>query len=368
MLNIFCRISNKTITEIADKVNPKITANAVLIAHSAGGLVARSMQKKNAKVKAIVTLGTPNQGAGIVKVLNNRTYRNVINELGNRGERAVQKSLKAANRCVPPITWVISPLTNTARKVLSVAMALTKSIANRFADRYVDAYYSGDKTVQDMAPGSVYMKSISGNVNIPIINICGEEDYWQVVRLGGSLARRYDVTSFANSDDKTYDEEYFHVMRKIQGKIDDVCRVHSDVYRALRWVAFGLPWVWGTREYVLSAKHEWESVKRYVNHDMHNSYSQMIGAIHYDKRTYYKGWWPFRKKRTSIIPVYEGHDGLIANRDSKIPINKGNVKNVVVKGVNHMEMSGHPAIKKELEKIINTRGIEYDKSFNPNNY
>lgn len=362
--------NQQQIATIANQTSREITTNAVLIGHSTGGLIARTIQKSNTNVKAIITIGTPNQGAGIVKSLNNKSYYNVIDEVGYKGGRAVDKSLSAAIKCAPPISWAVAPIINLARGAATITInGFATGMAKKYADNYVNTYYANDQTVKDMNPGSSFLNDINNSyINVPIINIYGEEDYWQVVRLGGSMANRNKVVSYDNTTDRTYDEEYFTIVRKIQGVISDVCRYHDDVYQALKWPAIIMPWIWGTREYVLSAKHEWESVDRYLTYDIHNSYSTLIGAFHYETRTYTTGWWIFRKTYTTTVPIYENHDGLIANKDSHIPTNKGvNVRNVIIKGVNHMEMSGHPLMRQELNRIINgLEGGNYDPVFRPN--
>lgn len=106
--------SRTRIPAIASQVNTRIAGRSVLIGHSTGGLVARSVQKINNNVKGIIIVGTPNQGAGVVASLNNRSYSHIIAEMGHKANRTGNKSLTAAANCAPPITWVIAPITQVA--------------------------------------------------------------------------------------------------------------------------------------------------------------------------------------------------------------------------------------------------------------
>jgi len=354
--------SRMPIQTIANGVSKSIETNAVLVSHSAGGLVAREIQKSNSHVKAIVTVGTPNQGAGVVTSINNRSYYNVIDESVNKTERAVQRSLSALEWCAPPVSNMVSPIVFRAKRILSDVKPIAKVAIKMKAKQEIDETYTSDRTVQDMNPNGSFIRNLNGQrINVPIVNIYGAEDYWQVVRMSGSLSNRNTIVSIANTTDSTYDEAYFPDIRKVEGGINEICQVHGQVYKHLKWPAIAMPWIWGTREFVKSAKGEWEGVNRYLTYDAHNSYSELIGAVHWEERWYKKR----RKWRSYWAPVYEDHDGLIANKHSQIPENKGvYVRNVRIPGVNHMEMSGHKLINAELKKILNADGQNYDKAFN----
>ncbi len=66
------------------------------------------------------------------------------------------------------------------------------------------------------------------------------------------------------------------------------------------------------------------------------------------------------------VPVYDEHDGMVGNHSSQIPTYQAPllIRNIEVKGVNHMEMSGHIEMRDELYNILHF-GNGYDRVFDP---
>lgn len=356
-------------TVIARSVGTKVTSNSILIGHSAGGLVARAVQKANSNVKAVVTVGTPNQGAGIVQAMNNKAYYNVIDDLEWRGQRALSKTATALTHGAPPISWIFGPLAITGNLVGGIFISVYTDNGKVILDQYANSFQS-QPIVKAMAPESGYMYTLNNHyINVPIVNLYGAEDYWQVIRLGGSAANLSNIVAKSNTSDRTYDETYFSQVRSIQSTVNSIAGVHEKVYKALAWPAIGIPWIWGTRELVKNAENEWWSIANYVAYDMHNIYSEMIGAVHYEWRSYTTGWWFWKKTHWYTVPIFEEHDGLVANKHSQMGVDQGaNVLNVRILGVNHLEMSGHPLMKDILSRILNTSkstNREYGKAFDP---
>lgn len=117
-----------------------------------------------------------------------------------------------------------------------------------------------------------------------------------------------------------------------------------------------------------NAASKWASVRRFIEYDVHNDWSQIIGAVHYEKKTYTTGflWW--KKKHTKYVPVYENHDGFIPNKSSMMEASMGvNIRNREVKGVNHMEMSSHPDMRALFSDILNnSKQNGYEEAFDIN--
>ena len=57
------------------------------------------------------------------------------------------------------------------------------------------------------------------------------------------------------------------------------------------------------------------------------------------------------------VPVYDEHDGMVGNHSSQIPTYQAPllIRNIEVKGVNHMEMSGHPRMRETTARL--TEGL-----------
>lgn len=357
------------ISDIATDVNNTIKSYSwrnkhILVGHSTGGLIARSVQKQNSNVKGIVTVGTPNQGASVVKSLNNKAYSCIIDETVGKIEYSVIRSYNAAVKCAPPISWFAGWITGS---IFGVAVNLSKAYINKVVDELdstLETSFTNSATVQDMLPGSSYLQGLKSHTTVPIVNLYGQEDQWQAIRIAGSLANQ-DKIQDSTYVGENYDDYFFDEMQTVQGTIDEIAHVHDEVYQALKWPAILMPWIWGTRELVLSAKHEWLGVGRYVDHDIHNKYTELIGAVRYETRTYTTGWWLWKKTHYETVPIYGTHDGLISNFDSEMDTNEGiSVHNVPLPGVNHMEMNGHKSVKDEREQIL-TSG-KYNRTFQQN--
>lgn len=84
---------------IAAELNKLISneKEAVLIGHSAGGLIARSIMQMNSNVTAVITVGTPNKGAGIVASVRSEGYMSIVNQILNKTNSALDNAESALN-------------------------------------------------------------------------------------------------------------------------------------------------------------------------------------------------------------------------------------------------------------------------------
>ena len=315
--------------------------------------MARQIQKKDSKVKAVITAGTPNNGAGIANSVYSYNYYNVLDKTLDKANNTINYTMMAATNCAPPVSWLIAPLSSIATLALPIAETIAISPALDSLERYINQQYRNDATLMDMRSNSAFISSLnSSSPSVPILSIYGAEDTWPLLRLLASLK------------EETSETQYFSYIYQADNIINQACSIHDSVYDALKWPAIIMPWIWATGELVPSSKSKWEDVGTYIDYDIHNEYSEMVGAFHLETRTYTSGWWIFKKTYTETVKVYEDHDGMITEKDAKL--NKTNVKNVKVQGVNHMEMGNNYKMKEILTNAL--RNGTYGPEFKYSNY
>ena len=357
--------ASDSLTVSAQDVASTISSPAILIGHSAGGLVARKAVEYNSSIKGIITAGTPNLGAEIVAKVNDKSYRNVIRTASFKIENCATASLAALASIAWPLSLgdVIEPLR------LLVFAVVDYKVAEWLYDLLDDIEhdYTIDPSFQDMNPKGHFIKELnSKRCSVPIVNIYGAEDKWPLIRLWGSGSNRSKVVSLTNSDNG-YDTDK---MKTWEGYVND-CKYfewgHGILGVGLTALAFWYPVCAPSAAYNAATALCWSNLARYLEYDIHNEYSEIIGAMHYETKTYTTGilWW--KKKHTKTVPVYESHDGLIANKHSKMDSSNGvYVKNVELKGVNHLEMGANYKMRVLLQTILKSNGNEYPIVYNPN--
>jgi len=371
------------------KINPA-NQDIILVGHSMGGLVSRSILQNNSKVKGLISAGSPNQGSSLIS---NAISGNVFNvfEIGvNKSSTAIDKSLTAAVFCAPPVSTIAAPIAlgiSTFKNIVLVGLTAAKGLLG-FG---ISIYSTITPCTQDLLPTSTYIKESQNQyINVPYINVYGAEDYWQVVRIAGAFLNMSKVKDPVNID-VSYDEAYFPTMYSALSVTNQIQTAHNDVYQALIYPAIVMPWIWATRELVLSARHDWDGVYRYLETDMHNNFAGMVGANSYELRTYYvevwvvddpnqllvkgfnkiaapdptKGHWE-TVARTSYVPITLEHDGILTSKAVIVPESKGvKIFNKRVPGVNHQEMGNNIEMRKLFDVIYKTD--TYDKVFNLSN-
>ena len=373
------------------KINPA-NQDLILVGHSMGGLVSRSIQQNNTKVKGIISAGTGNQGSDLIaNALSGKVF-NVFQIGVEKSNTAIDKSLTATVFCAPPVSIIAAPVAvgiSTFKSIALVGLGAVKDILG-FG---ISVYSTITPCTQDLVPTSTYItESQNQYINVPYINIYGAEDYWQVVRIAGAFLNMDKVKNPVNMD-VSYDQAYFPTMYSALSITNQIQTAHNDVYQALVYPAIVMPWIWATRELVLSARHDWDGVYRYLETDMHNNFAGMVGANSYELRSYCVEEWviddpnqPIELVKglnriaapdpsnghwetvchTSYVPITLEHDGILASKAVIIPQNKGvKITNIRVPGVNHQEMGNHIEMRKLFNEIYKTD--TYDKVFNLSN-
>lgn len=370
--------SSITMKDNAEYVNFDIRNDSkspsILIGHSAGGLISRSVQKLNDNVKGIITVGTPNKGAGIADALKNNSLNNVGEDAINRIEDALEVGSLATASSVTsfftPVTKLITSLISAGVVDVNGIADIGQSLANKYIDEMKSSFLKSSATA-DLLPSSDYLKNLnSSKASVPIINIYGNEYEKRLVRIASSAYYKDSAISLSNVNDKQFDDKFNNIYKSALGIFTALESLHYTRGTIDAILGIFYPPYLSVSSMNFNAASKWASVQRFIEYDVHNDWSQIIGAVHYEKKTYTTGflWW--KKKHTKYVPVYENHDGFIPNKSSMMEASMGvNIRNREVKGVNHMEMSSHPDIKKLLREILfpSQTNNEYHANFNINN-
>lgn len=392
--SIFNSIKSAAASLSNDQINPQ-NQDVILVGHSMGGLVSRTMLQDNSKIIGVISAGTSHYGSNLIANAINGKVFNVF-EIGViKVNSALDKTLVASVFCAPPVSILAAPIAGGV--YVFKCYALVGLVAIRvILGEAISVYSMITPCTQDLLPNSNYINELKNQrINIPYINIYAAEDYWQIVRIVGSLGNMDKVKKIENLD-TSYDESYFSTINSALSTINYIKTAHNDVYKALFWPAIFMPWIWATRELLITARNEWDGVHRYIETDLHNNWSSMVGANTYELRTYCteewvndveslqsleapskkivspdqlsSGHWE-RRCYTSYIPIALEHDGILNSKEAFLPQNLvgtyGQIWNIRVSHVNHQEMGNHI----EMKKIFNDAFINnsYGKVFSLQN-
>lgn len=382
--------SNSSITTTAQTLNGDISGRSILIGHSAGGLVARSIQQLDSGVKGIITLGTPNKGATVIQRLEDGSMDIFV-------ERVLQQLNYVSNDCKQLIRkierniaiGIASHLDDDAKSFIALVRAVDNVLYEIIAESdniklKVDSIVTEiiDKPLTaDMEPGSAYMTGINrSSINVPIINIAGYETDWPVLRIASTLANLDDVLDTLNTSDNGYDAEYVDMILEYQPQIKDGIALLNKYKNHLLVRIFFL------RDATKKLIADLGSIMRYIDIGLNADYTDLVGAYHYERRKILVdppavGVDPFNPNNDPVLPhdfeeaeheyryvtvkVYDKHDGLVSEWSTQIPSDLGNkIWNVTLPGgtVNHMEMCANEHVRRELELILDG-GQGYDDAF-----
>lgn len=121
-LNVAAQTLNTEIyTEVA------ATKKAIVFGHSAGGLVARKAAQSNSRIRAIITAGTPNQGAGIVTSLKKQSLNNVAKTAISKFENSMAQGNQAR---IPLLPGIGNPIASLINQFLHFAARIGESLAD----------------------------------------------------------------------------------------------------------------------------------------------------------------------------------------------------------------------------------------------
>lgn len=342
-------------------INAQVTSGkkAIVFGHSAGGLVARGAARSNGKIRAVITAGTPNNGAGIVTSLHNRSFNNVAS-----------KAISIVSKCIKTSTSVLCSYPN----LLSGIAAIINRSANLLADigsglaenkiNEIKRDYSS-QAAEDMNPNlnRNFLKKLNSTApTIPIINLYGNEDEKRLVRIAGTALHKTE--NDYNTTDNCYDETAYTYYNKAINTCSTCETIHHSaaVTNGVRAI-FLRPDLWISCSLNSSASSAWGDARRFIEYDIHNEWDRIIGAVHTDRIEHWHRflWWKWCN--VEYVTVYEDSDGFIPNSSSKMDEGKGpNTRNYEIKGVNHLEMNSHTEMRKRLYSILNNGayGEEFD--------
>lgn len=369
---------------IAAELNKIISLDkeAVLIGHSAGGLIARSIMQMNDNVIAVITIGTPNKGAGIVSSVKSEGYMSIVNQLLNNANSALDNIEYGLDEAQRFLFWQLSKDLRDAVNDAAIARVLNDLIDNfdkSTISKWVNENYNSP-LFYDMDSNSAYLNTLNNYVlrsGQKLYCVDGQEDEGQLYRLLGT-SNNIDKIKGSGSR-KTYDTELtqsggaiYELIAYIQEGIDACNSARDQIWWHLGHIgnaynAFG------------SAIHNLEYLRDYIDSYIHSDWSDEIGAFHYEKQLvnipippvtdggstgmtgpggntsggigtlnpgvstggYTQEW------RT--IKVSDPHDGIVGLTTSSTQ----NGYRTDVAGVNHMEMGSHQAMLEAIKETYN---------------
>lgn len=332
---------------------------AIVFGHSAGGLVARQAARKPGnRIRAIITAGTPNNGAGIVTSINNRSFNNVARKAIGKVQASLSLGAQAIGTLLPGVGNAIAAL-------ISGGTVLIGEVGKGLADNAIEDVknaYNSEAAVCDMDPNnSSFLRSLnSSTTSIPIINIYGNEDDNRLVRIAGTAMHKADNDSPSNTTDQCYDQTAFPYYNGAIATCTTFEVIHASVGATAAVVGIFCPSLWAASAMNISAAVSWADTRRFIQYDVHNEWDRAIGATHVDRIENWRRFLWIKWCDVEYVTVYENSDGFIPNKSSIM--SGSNVLNHEIKGVNHLEMNSHIEMRRMLQRIYSG---QYDKSFNP---
>jgi pimeloyl-ACP methyl ester carboxylesterase len=362
---VFEYTSDNTISGItADLYSRKIKPLAsegsmVVIGHSMGGLIARKLMSHSDKISGIITVASAHNGSTLLRNTLNGNVIDYFTRAIKMANSAIDASLWSGIFSGIPVTTLAAPLITPVSVFRNKTVNHTLFLLKHAMQAGVGVYRLGHPCIMDMLPGSSFLTTLNSTAyDVPILNIYGAEDHWQVVRALGSLSQVDRVKDSQNLD-KSYDDTYFSALQTGLAIIYQVQHTHNLVYNALGIVARFLPWIWISRELVLKARYNWDEMYRYLETGIHTDLASAMGATQYQLQNYCVPTGPDLNQlscRLMYLPVVIENDGVLSVKDSYCnPIPDQVVYNVRVAGVNHQEAGNHVAMRKLMNEIINLK-------------
>ena len=341
----------------------------ILVGHSLGGLVAREMQYQyanqkdvygNPKVKGIITMGTPNEGAQIENELANKGVKGLASKVTLKFEVSTGLSIASLISIFP--YSLVSGVT-TGYKFVS----FIETFKSAALDKAMGSFANGTQTCEkQMRVGSTYMNDTLANrkVTVPILCFAAEEDRWQLARLAYAAQGHYTLQTNSNINSTgTYDQTGYDYMQSGVNVSNIIGEVHTGIAAACVGIGFACPYYWYVGGLNGVAAASWFGNASYLNNGLDFDHAVLVGASHVDRiDTWHKVWF-VKWVTTQYITVPEPHDGVVPTKSQYLATSKGT--NVIIpaqtiKGVNHMEEFNHPNTKAELNKAIVLGGYKPD--------
>lgn len=325
--------------------------STILIGHSMGGLVARELEfNHSASIKGIITMGTPHQGAPVLKELYNGGAHDLTIKIVNKAKKSVIASLAALCYTIPGIGYVLPVAIPEGIDGLVTFVGLP--IINNALNKQISKNYNAQCT-KDMCSGSTYMNKIATRkVKVPILTFACQEDRWQLARLGYCTsyhaALQTDDQINANG---TFDVSGYNKLKSLNSTFKTVGGVHAGIAAACAVGGFFCPYLWGASATHGYASASWYSTAGYIDDGLDYDHAILVGASHVEKikhRILFVKWYEYVTKA-------DPHDGVVPVNSQLLPTEQGT--NVIhatstIKGVNHMEEFNHRNTREEFRKLI----------------
>ena len=379
--------SNNSIANIANSVwnNNYLSyrSDIILIGHSLGGLIAREIEsKKYSNVKAIITIGTPHQGAYVENAIAQGKQHEFVSSLSNKFAIGLSASTAA----------LVGPFWPVQAGVIVVIDGTIMVVTNKVLVPYIESQMADGslQSEKDMQVGSTYMNTASARkVNVPILCFAAEEDRWSVARLAYCASNKDKLNSDATlNSDGSYDKTGYNYLQAAQTGCYTLSGIHAGCAAGALALGWWNPWGWWAAGVNTAAGIYWLTTGNYLNNGLDYDYSVLLGSYAYEQRSYcYQKmvcpqaplpYEPVKGKQNIIAPptystddcYYEtvcetrtvaipcAHDGTVSTYTQQLDKSKGT--NVIwatstIKGVNHMEEFNHYKTRKEFDDVLNGR-------------
>lgn len=378
---------------IASQLSLQLPKNKdiILVGHSAGGLIARHLAMLNNNVVGVITVGSPNVGAPIVQSAESQNYIKILDKLISKANTTVSASANALVCSAPPLTTIFAPLVYMLQHYLiKEVLADVRDFTYNTINSYVSPFYD-QQLFKDLKVGSGFINNLNQNIDYSYINIAGAENSWQLFRLIGSLWNYDEIKQ--NGISQGYDEYLIDesgVIYEVLNKISCIIHGHNVVYDVLGYVGIIMPWLYATRETIMTSRRSWEGLERYINIGVHTDWAEMIGAYHtetinvrmpiydYVDHSVGDGTVPGiidqpqehtsdmgggeigYTEREETVYIYDPHDGIISSLYATIP--NSNQTPYLIQGLNHLEMGAldtpmKDIISNAIKQMLRNNGI-----------
>lgn len=307
--------------------------NHILIGHSAGGLVARTMLHKpngapNPKYKALITAGTPHFGAGVVESIadSTRTYIHMIDaleqEVSDLAMSAYDTVVELSEELIlnHPIVdlYEISVLFNPFSHIINHYFTsyintklaeLKQSIRNSVEDwmdnnvepaiiDIADGFWA-QEFVRDMHPDSQFIYDLNHSYEpfpVPTISISGIAGQWAALKLASSLKNKDLVSDIHNTENNPYDYDYINIMQSAEAFTIKAIFALSRLHTIFGFLSFYDVDYFTNSDELLSIQAGFEQLQEYLMYDFDNQYAEYVVKAYHEE------------VRTVSVPVYRDND------------------------------------------------------------
>jgi hypothetical protein len=331
----------------------------ILIGHSLGGLVAREIESNNSsinyKVKGIITVGTPHQGARVLSNLNKGQLNAVASKLYDKTSWVATSASQALLSILGPIGKSLSYVVTFIDVSGILKTKLTTTYIFPAIETQLAGYNVDDQFVKDMKVGSPYMSTISNRkVNVPILTFACEEDRLALPRVGYCAVNKTTLQKENVNSDGKFEEKsgsYLDITKKVKTASYFASAVTCGIGALTASLVWSNPgWAYTS---IMNFKASAQAVDLgwYIDNGMDFDHAVFVGASHVDEiATNHKFLWK-RWTTYKYVTVPEAHDGVVPVKSQFMNQSAGTnviIPNHTIKGVNHLEEFNHKNTKTEF--------------------